>query len=215
VAILIDTLDRSLEGESAEPLDQGRVQDNIVGTPWHAAYTRHQHEKVAARILAFKGIEVFLPLYNAQHRWKDRVKKLSLPLFPCYFFFRGGGRRALDILSTPGVCSLVRSGDQIAVIPEPEIEWVRRVVNSCVTVEPHPFLNYGDRVRVISGPLTGVEGIFVRKKDRLRLILSVHLLQRSVAVEVDGSDVEFLREPLFRSDLKVPWANRNYGLGVA
>lgn len=157
---------------------------------WHALYTRYQHEKVTASILTSKGFEVFLPLYTASHRWKDRTKKLSLPLFPCYVFLRGGLDRRLDILSTPGAHSLVRSCDQIAVIPDPEIEAVRQVVGVCLRAEPHPFLKCGDRVRVKAGPLAGIEGILFRKKDQFKLILSVDLLHRSIAVEVDGAAVE-------------------------
>ena len=157
---------------------------------WHALYTRYQHEKVTARILRDKGFEVFLPLYSASHRWKDRTKQLSLPLFPCYLFIRGGLDRRLDILSTPGAHSLVRSSDRFAVIPEHEIEAVRQVVGVCLRAEPHPFMKCGDRVRVKSGPLAGIEGILFRKKDQFNLILSVELLHRSIAVEVDGAAVE-------------------------
>src|SRR5207245_1569877 len=123
--------------------------DERVG--WHALYTRHQHEKVAARVLEHKGFEIFLPLYTATHRWKDRTKALSLPLFPCYVFLRGGLDRRVDILSAPGVHSLVRLGDQVAVISESEIEVVRRVVESSAQAEPHSFLRCGDRVRVKTG----------------------------------------------------------------
>ncbi len=157
---------------------------------WHAVYTRHQHEKVTARLLADRGFHVFLPLYAATHRWKDRVKKLSLPLFPSYVFLRGGLERRLEILSAPGVHSLVRSGDRVAVIPEGEIQAVLRIVETSAQAEPYPFLKCGDRVRVITGALAGLEGILVRKKDQFRLVLSVELLHRSVAVEVAGTAIE-------------------------
>lgn len=159
---------------------------------WHALYTRHQHEKVAARILTQKGVEIFLPLYTAERRWKDRTRNLSLPLFPCYIFFRRGLDRRVEILSTPGVHSFVRGGDQIAVIPDLEIQAVRQIVGSSVHVEPHPFLKCGDRVRVKSGILKGIEGILVRRKDQFRLILSVEALHRSIAVEVDEMAVELV-----------------------
>jgi transcription antitermination factor NusG len=173
-----------------------RLGDNLLtcaadaSPAWHALYTRYQHEKVTARILTDKGFEVFLPLYSASHRWKDRMKQLSLPLFPCYIFIRGGLDRRLEILSTPGAHSLVRSCDQFAVIPEQEIEAVRQVVGVCLRAEPHPFMKCGDRVRVKSGPLAGIEGILFRRKDQFKLILSVELLHRSIAVEVDGAAVE-------------------------
>lgn len=160
------------------------VADLAVG--WHALYTRHQHEKVAARILREKGFEVFLPLYTAMHRWKDRRKQVSMPLFPGYVFLQGGLERRQELLSTIGVHSLVRVGNQVAVIPDHEINTVRQAVTACPTAEPHPYMRSGDRVFVSRGPLSGVEGILLRKKDDLRLILSIELLKRSIAVEIDA-----------------------------
>ena len=157
---------------------------------WHALYTRDRHEKAVAKILSGKGFEVFLPLYLAVHRWKDRDKQLSLPLFPCYVFIHGGAMRHLDIVTTSGVHGFVEWGGIPAAIPDQEIEQVRQVVTRCTQVEPHPYLKCGDRVRVKAGPLTGIEGILVRKKNLYRLVLSVELLEKSVALEVDASIVE-------------------------
>jgi transcription antitermination factor NusG len=156
---------------------------------WYALYTRHQHEKAVARVLSGKGFQVFLPLYDAVRRWKDRTKQISLPLFPCYVFLQGVHRR-LDILSTPGVHSVVSSEGRPAPISEEEIEAIRRMIESKALIEPHPFLKTGDWIRVKAGPLAGVEGILVRKKNQWRLVVSVELLQKSVAVEVDASSVE-------------------------
>ena len=157
---------------------------------WCAIYTRHQHEKAIAQILSAKGLEVFLPLYNATRRWKDRTMHLSLPLFPCYLFLRGMKERRLEVVTTPGIVSVLSINGEVATIAESEIESVRRVVEWGNRVEPHPFLRCGDRVRVISGPLQGLEGILVRKKNLCRLVLSVEILERSAAVEVDVSAVE-------------------------
>jgi transcription antitermination factor NusG len=157
---------------------------------WHALYTRHQHEKVAAQALAGKGFEVFLPQYRTVHQWKDRQKEISLPLFPNYVFIHGGLDRMLHIVTTPGVHSLVSWGGRPADIPSEEIEAVRRLVESPLPVEPHPFLKCGDRVRVKSGPLEGIEGILIRKTRGVRLVLSVEMLSRSAAVEVDIRVVE-------------------------
>src|ERR1700682_3267077 len=165
---------------------------------WHVLYTRHQHEKAIAHILSNKEFEVFLPLYSASHRWKDRNKQLSLPLFPCYVFLRGGLERQLDIVTTPGIHMLVTSAGQAAVVPEEEICAVRQLVEKCQMVEPHPFLNSGDWVRVKSGPLMGAEGILVRKKNLFRLIVSVEILGRSAAAEVDASIVERINPPQTR-----------------
>ena len=165
---------------------------------WHALYTRHQHEKVVAQALSGKGFEVFLPQYRTVHRWKDRQKELLLPLFPNYVFVRGGLDRMLSLVTTPGIHSLVSWGGRPADIPSEEIEAVRRLVESSFQVEPHPFLKCGDRVRIKSGPLEGIEGILVRKTRGFRLVLSVEMLSKSAAVEVDVSMVERLRtvEPI-------------------
>lgn len=164
--------------------------DAAFGPGWHALYTRHQHEKVIAQALSNKGFEVFLPLYTVTHRWKDRTKQLSLPLFPCYVFLREAFERHLDIVTTPGVHSFVGSAGRPAVIPQEEIEAVRQVVRGNLRVEPHPFLKCGAWVRIKSGPLEGIEGILVRKKNLFRLVLSVELLERSATVEVDAAVIE-------------------------
>lgn len=164
--------------------------ERVETAPWWALYTRHQHEKVVAEVLAAKGFDVFLPAYESIRRWKDRRKVLSLPLFPCYVFVRGQPDRRLQVVSTPGVHMLLTRGEQIAVIPEEEIGAIRLAVEGSFRVEPHPFLKVGERVRVTRGSLTGVEGILVRKKNLYRLVLSVDMLAQSVGVEVDASDVE-------------------------
>jgi len=159
-------------------------------SPWWAVYTRHQHEKVVAEMLTSKGFEVFLPLYESTRRWKDRRTVLSLPLFPCYLFVRGGIDRKLQVVTTPGVHMILYRGEQVAVIPDQEIAVIQRAVDGPYQVEPHPFLKCGTRVRVKQGALEGVEGILIRKKNLFRLILSVDMLAQSVSVEVHASDVE-------------------------
>jgi transcription antitermination factor NusG len=162
---------------------------------WWALYTRHQHEKTVAEMLLAKGFEVFLPLYESMRRWKDRNKMLSMPLFPCYVFVRGGHNRRLQVVATPGVHMVLSHGEKIAIIPEAEIEAIRTTVEGPFQVEPHPFLKCGERVRVKRGPLLGVEGVLVRKKNLYRLVLSVEMVAQSVAVEIDASDVEPLAPP--------------------
>ncbi len=167
---------------------------------WYALYTRHQHEKAVANALSTKGFEVFLPFYEVRHQWKDRTKRLQLPLFPSYIFLRSSQSRRVEVLRTPGVYQFVGFGGMPSTIPVEEIEAVRRAVNSSFQVEPYPFLECGDRVRVKYGPFAGIEGILVRKKNLCRLVLSVELLSRSVAVEMDMSKVERLSSsaaPLF------------------
>src|ERR1700730_8503773 len=163
--------------------------------PWYAIYTRHQHEKMVDQSLTSKGFETFLPLYATTHNWKDRTKALTLPLFPCYVFLKGGIERRLQILTTPGIYGLVSSAGQPAAIPDIEIEAIRRVVESGTRVEAHPFLKCGNWVRVKCGPLTGIEGILVRKKNISRLVLSVEILGRSAAIEVAAFQVEAVKAP--------------------
>jgi transcription antitermination factor NusG len=157
---------------------------------WYAVHTRHQHEKTVAQILESKGYEIFLPVYATRRKWQDRIKQLSLPLFPCYIFVREGLERWLQILTTPGVCSIVGCGGRPAAIPFSEIEGVRRIVEKTLRAEPHPFLKSGDIVKVKCGSLVGLEGILIRKKNITRLVLSVGILGQSAAVDVDASSVE-------------------------
>ena len=159
---------------------------------WYVLYTRHQHEKTVAQMLSNKGFETLLPLYSSVNRWKDRTKLITLPLFPCYVFLRGGLERRVDIMKTPGVNALVSSAGRPASVPVEEISAIQRIVASGADVEPHPFMKCGDRVKVKGGPLSGLEGILVRKKDLYRLVLSVEMLGKSASVEVDSFLVERL-----------------------
>ncbi|HET9177472.1 MAG TPA: UpxY family transcription antiterminator [Terriglobia bacterium] len=157
---------------------------------WFAVYTRHRHEKAVAQLITGRGVEAFLPLYKAVHRWKDRMKDLSLPLFPNYVFVLANLDHRAAVLSTPGVYDFVRLSGVPAAIPAAEIDAVRCAVERGLNVEPHPLLKSGDRVRVKSGPLEGLEGILVRKKSFYRLVLAVELLMKSISVEVEACDVE-------------------------
>jgi transcription antitermination factor NusG len=160
------------------------------GVAWYALHTRHQHEKTVASLLSGKGLQIFLPLYSVVHRWKDRDKELLLPLYPGYVFLRDRLDRRLQILTTPGVHSIVGAAGCPEAIPEFEMDAIRRVIENSMEVEPNPFLRRGDRVRVTHGPLEGIEGILLRKKNAFRLVLSVEMLMKSVAVEIDASMVE-------------------------
>ena len=169
-------------------------QSSTEDKAWCALYTRHQHEKAVAEALTGNGFEVFLPLYQMVRRWSDRKKVLSLPLFPCYVFVRVGVTRRLEVLATPGVHMILRRGDNVASIPEEEIDALRKVVNGPHGVEPHPFLKCGGRARILRGPLEGIEGILIRKKNLCQLVLSVEMMAQSVTVEIEASDVESIPE---------------------
>ena len=168
----------------------GSIESSAGYTPWYALYTRHQHEKTVTQILKNKGFETLLPLYSTAHRWKDRAKFVSLPLFPGYVFLRGGLERRLAIMTTPGIHSIVSSAGQPCAIPAAEIDAIERAVERGFRLEPHPLLKCGDWVRVKNGPLQGIQGILVRKKNLYRLVLSVEMLGKAASVEVDGFLVE-------------------------
>lgn len=168
-------------------------QDNRTGMEssvrWNALHTRYQHERQVEAMLSAKGFETFLPTYDAFHKWKDRTKKISEALFPGYLFIADVTDRRLQVMTTPGVCAIVSVAGTPATIPEHEIEAIRKCVSDAGKVEPHPYLQGGDVVRVQHGPLSGVEGILVRKKDSCRLVVSVEILGRAAAVEIDAACV--------------------------
>jgi transcription antitermination factor NusG len=155
---------------------------------WYAAYTSANHEKRVALQLGQRSIEHFLPLYESVRRWKDRQVRLQMPLFPGYVFVQLALRDRLQVLQVPGVAKLVGFNGTPAALPPEEIETLRRGLEGGLRVEPHPFLTVGRRARIIAGPFAGLEGILKRKKSRLRVVVSLELIQRSVAVDVDVAD---------------------------
>jgi transcription antitermination factor NusG len=157
---------------------------------WHALLTRHQHEKSVASALSNKNHEIYLPLYRCLRHWQDRAKQIWLPLFPCYVFVRGGMDRQLQIVTTPGVLNVVAWGGRPAVVPQAQLDAVRQIIESRLTVEMHPYLRCGDRVRVKTGPLIGLEGILTRRKGVAQLVISMELLGQAAAVEIDIANVE-------------------------
>jgi transcription antitermination factor NusG len=161
---------------------------------WYAIYAKHHHEKKIAELLSLKGTEVFLPLFISVRRWKDRKQKVAEPLFPGYVFVRSDLRDRVSILSTPGVFFLVENAGRACAIPDAEVDAIRRVVGSERSFEPHPYLQAGERIRVLDGPLAGISGFFVRLKKQDRIVVSIELLRKSVSVEVDLANVEKISE---------------------
>lgn len=157
---------------------------------WYAVYTSANHEKRVAEQLAARTIDHFLPSYASVRRWKDRRVTLQLPLFPGYVFVRVELRNRLQVLQIPGVARLVGFGGMPVPLPEDEIDALRTGLASGVRVEPHPYLNVGRRARIKQGPLAGLEGILLRWKGNWRVVLSLDLIQRSVAVDVDAALLE-------------------------
>src|SRR5208283_3408781 len=157
---------------------------------WYAAYTSANHEKRIAMQLGQRSLEHFLPLYDSVRRWKDRRMLLQLPLFPGYVFAHFALRDRLQVLQIPGVAKLVSFNGLPAALPQQEIEALRASLESGLRAEPHPYLKVGRRARVKAGPLRGMQGILVRRKNRSRFVISLDLIMRSVAVEVDALELE-------------------------
>jgi transcription antitermination factor NusG len=185
--------------ENTPPSEDGEaMRKNIVGSSstmerrWFAVYTTCRHEKRVAQHLEQRQIEHFLPLYRTQHRWKDGSRVMvDLPLFPGYVFVREDSRNRVGVLAVPGVVSLIGTALRPAPLQDIEIEKLRTGLDP-MRAEPHPLITVGQRVRIKTGALAGVEGIVIRKKSGIRVVLTLSLLMQSIAIEVDGDDVEFL-----------------------
>jgi transcription antitermination factor NusG len=157
---------------------------------WYAAYTCANHEKRVRDQLEERSVESFLPLYETVRRWKDRRMHMQLPIFPGYVFVRMGLADRLRVLQVPSVVRLVGFNGQLSALPDEEMEGLKKGLARGVLAEPHPFLSVGRRVRVKAGPLAGVEGIVIRRKNRLRLVISLELIQRAAMVEIDAADLD-------------------------
>lgn len=163
--------------------------------PWYVIRLRSNFERVASASLQERGYETFLPLYRTRRKWSDRVKEVELPLFPGYIFCRFDRRNKLPIVMCPGVVSILESLDGPIAVPDHEVAAVQAVLNSGLAFGSYPFLQEGQPVIVERGPLKGTEGVVVRLKGVYRLVVSVFLLQRSVAAEIDRDSVRALPMP--------------------
>jgi transcription antitermination factor NusG len=138
--------------------------------------------------LALRGIDSFLPLYGAASRWKDRVVQLHLPLFPCYIFVHIPFSERVQVLETPGIIRLVGFSGHPAILPDDEIETLQRSLEAR-KAEPCPYLAAGNRVRIASGALKGLEGVVLRRKNNLRIVVSDDCILRSVSLEIEASEL--------------------------
>jgi transcription antitermination factor NusG len=157
--------------------------------PWYALQVRTTVEFRTKLLLERKGYEVFVPAYLDFRRYSDRIKKVEAPLFPGYVFCRLDVVRRVPVLRTPGVVAITGAGGVPEPVGESEIEIIRTAVSSGASVQPWPYLRAGNRVKIEFGPMAGIEGILVRSSGIDRLVLTVDLLQRSIAVEIDRSRV--------------------------
>jgi transcription antitermination factor NusG len=152
---------------------------------WFALRVKSRCEKVVATLAQNKGFEQFLPLYQSRRRWSDRLKSLELPLFPGYLFCRLDPQHRLPLLTIPGALHFVGIGKIPVPIEDTEIATIQQAVQSGLLTEPWPFLDVGQRVRLEDGPLAGLEGILVGTAKQQRIVVSVTLLKRSVAVVIE------------------------------
>lgn len=156
-----------------------------VQEQWFALRVRSRYEKLVATMANGMGFEDFLPVYQSHRRWSDRVKVVELPLFPGYVFCRLNVERRLPLLTIPGVLHFVGIGRVPAPIADAEIAAIQKALQSGLSAEPWPFLEAGHRVRLEAGPLAGLEGILVESPKKDRVVVSVTLLNRSVAVGIE------------------------------
>jgi len=157
---------------------------------WLAAYTRSRHERQVALQLEQKQFACLLPTYERRTRWSDRVKRWRAPLFPGYVFVQVSAAERVRVLETFGIVSLVsRAGKVVALSPE-DIARLQACCLRSASVEPHPYLKIGRRVRVKHGPFAGWEGTLVEKQNSRRLVITIEQIMKAVAINIDGTDVE-------------------------
>lgn len=157
---------------------------------WYAAYTCANHEKCVARELQVRAVEHFLPLYSCVRRWKDRKVRLEMPLFPGYVLLRLALRYKLRALEIPSIVRIVGFNGRPAALPDSEVEALRTGLSNQGRAAPCPNLSVGRRVRITGGPFAGLEGIFKQKRNSFRVVVSLDLIQRSIAVDVDTTDIQ-------------------------
>jgi transcription antitermination factor NusG len=190
---IIETSATSIAGSVANAAVWPGLPAEYCEARWYAAYTSANHEKRVAEQMGVRGVEHFLPLYASVRRWKNRRVTLERPLFPGYVFVRMALRDRLQVQQIPGVAQLVGFDGKPAALPEEEVEALRTSLSNGTRAVPHPYLKAGRRVRVKGGSLAGLQGILVKRKNRARFVVSVDLIQRAVAVEMDEADLEPVR----------------------
>lgn len=155
--------------------------------PWFAILARTGREKAVSVLLGNSGFECYLPMSKITRRWSDRVRAFEAPLFPGYLFCRMNPDNRMPVLMTPGVFQIVGRGRKPLPVEEQEIAAIQRVEKSDLSTTSWPYLQVGQVARIDAGPLRGMSGIVIESKSGLKLVLTVSLLQRSMAVEIDRS----------------------------
>ena len=167
------------------------LPDRLVKPAWYALYTRSRFEKKMLGELTDRSIEVFLPMREILSRWKDRKKRIWVPLFPGYIFVNqvDTPENRFRVLNIPGAVRFVGLEGHAHPVPEEQIQNVRRFLEASIAIDPYPYMRVGSRVEVIAGPLKGIQGILVQKKGKFRFVIQVDLIRQAVSVEIDSSDV--------------------------
>ena len=162
---------------------------------WFALQIRSRWEGTTAGLLRGKGLETLLPTYTTKRKWSDRFKVVEAPLFPGYVFCRFDVHNRLPVLITPGVISVVGRGKTPVAVDGAEILSIQAAIESGIHMEPWPYVEIGERVRIKDDVLDGMEGILTNFKGSHRVVISVTLLRRSVALEIDRSRITPLGSP--------------------
>jgi transcription antitermination factor NusG len=162
------------------------------GLSWFALQVRSRWESTTAGLLRAKGLETLLPTYTTNRKWSDRLKVVESPLFPGYAFCRFDVHNRLPVLITPGVISVVGRGKTPIAVDDAEILSIQTAIRSGLQIEPWPYVEIGERVRIKDDVLDGMEGILTSFKGSQRVVISVTLLRRSVALEIDRSRITSL-----------------------
>jgi transcription antitermination factor NusG len=181
----------------ADAVEKGEAlseMDSVINTrgvselipSWYAAYTMPRHEKLVANQLTMREVETYVPLYRAIRDWKGRRAEIDVPLFPGYVFVKVPITSRVKVLEQPGVVRLVGTNGRATPLPDDEIERLRTYL-ACCKAEPYPFLAPGQKVRIKSGPMAGFEGKILRRKGKLRLVVSLDLIQRAIVLELDAA----------------------------
>jgi transcription antitermination factor NusG len=185
---MIEQPDGTLDAEAASERSDS---DSLLVPKWYALYTRSRFEKKMLSELTDRRIEVFLPMREILSRWKDRKKRIWVPLFPGYLFvnYVDTSENRFRILNVPGAVRFVGFEGHPDPVPEDQILSVRRFLETSIAVDPYPYVQVGSRVEVIAGPLKGIRGLLVEKRGKFRFVIQVDLIRQSVSVEINTSDV--------------------------
>lgn len=179
----------SLSGVHDSVLTRHQLNVDYMTRHWYAAYTCANHEGTVVKHLALRSVECFLPRGQSTKRWKDRRVQVQPPLFPGYVFVHIGLPERLHVLQIPGVVRLVGFSGTPTALPDEQIEALKRTLTAGRFAEPYPYLAAGRHVEVSSGPFAGLKGILLRRKGKFRFVMSIELIQRSVAIDIDGGDL--------------------------